>query len=68
MQMLDHLKNQCTVRTLDVDKLESALNDPWGMDDHITKYFSKMKIKTERLESAGITGSNDQANVSLWTL
>ena len=64
-QMLEHLKSQCTVGTLDIDKLEKALNDPWETEDHISEYLSKMKLKREKLQAAGITISDEQMVIKI---
>lgn len=34
-EMLDHLKDNCTLGMLDVDKLENELNEAWEPEDHI---------------------------------
>ena len=64
-EMLEHLKSNCTVGTLDVDKLENALNDLWEADDHINEYLNKMALKRERLRAAGITISDEQMAIKI---
>ena len=53
-EMLDHLKDNCTVGMLDVDKLENELNEAWEPEDHINKYQRKMVQRKEKLSQAGI--------------
>ena len=51
--------------TLDIDKLEKALNDQWETEDHIIEYLSKMKLKREKLQAAGITISDEQMVIKI---
>ena len=64
-EMLEHLRSQCTVRTLDIVKLESALNNPWEAEGHIIECLSKMTLKRQKLQRAGINISDEQMAIKI---
>lgn len=64
-EMLEHLRGQCTVGTLDIDKLESMLNNPWEAEGHIIECLSKMTLKRQKLQTAGINRSDEQMAIKI---
>ncbi|KAL7478346.1 LOW QUALITY PROTEIN: hypothetical protein ACHAW6_006995, partial [Cyclotella cf. meneghiniana] len=60
LEMLSHLFDNCTLGTMDLDQLETSLNDAWATDDHINEFIRKLDDKREKLNTAGIAVSDQQ--------
>ncbi len=60
LKMLTHLFDNCTLGTMDLDQLETSLNDAWATDDHVNEFIQKLDDKREKLNTAGIAVSDQQ--------
>ena len=59
-EMLDHLFDNCTMGTLDIDQLEKELDANWETDDHINEYIRKLEERRKHLKEAGIEVTDSQ--------
>ena len=60
LEMLTNLFDNCTLGTMDLDQLETSLNDAWATDDHVNEFIRKLDDKREKFNTAGIAVSDQQ--------
>ena len=65
LEMLEHLLDNCTLGTMDLDQLEAALNDAWENEDHINEFIRKLEDKNSKVQEAGVDVSDVQIMVKL---